>query len=38
VLRREPFPTTAGSAIATMELIDGICRAAGLPVRGPSSF
>ncbi len=33
VLRGEPFPTTPEHAIGTMELIDGIYRAAGLPPR-----
>jgi hypothetical protein len=28
-----PFPTTPGHAVVTMELIDDIYRAAGLPVR-----
>jgi predicted dehydrogenase len=31
-----PFPTTAADAIRTMELIDGIYTAAGLPLRLPS--
>ncbi len=33
VLRDEPFPTTPEHAIVTMNLIDDIYRAAGLPVR-----
>jgi predicted dehydrogenase len=33
VLRGEPFPTTPEHAIVTMELIDDIYRAAGLPLR-----
>jgi predicted dehydrogenase len=33
VLRAEPFPTTPEHAIGTMELIDDIYRAAGLPLR-----
>jgi hypothetical protein len=33
VLRGEPFPTTPEHAIVTMELIDDIYRAAGLPIR-----
>ncbi len=33
VLRGEPFPTTPGHAVVTMELIDDIYRAAGLPLR-----
>jgi predicted dehydrogenase len=33
VLRRERFPTTAEHATVTMELIDDIYRAAGLPLR-----
>ncbi len=32
-----PFPTTAVDAIRTMELIDAIYLAAGLPIRQPSS-
>jgi predicted dehydrogenase len=32
-----PFPTTAVDAIRTMELIDGIYRAAGLPIRQPTA-
>jgi predicted dehydrogenase len=31
-----PFPTTPRDAIVTMRLIDGVYRAAGLPLRGPS--
>jgi predicted dehydrogenase len=31
-----PFPTTAGDAIRTMELIDSIYTAAGLPLRQPT--
>jgi hypothetical protein len=31
-----PFPTTAVDAIRTMELIDAIYVAAGLPVRQPT--
>ncbi len=31
-----PFPTTASDAIRTMELIDAIYTAAGLPVRQPT--
>jgi predicted dehydrogenase len=31
-----PFPTTAADAIRTMELIDGIYAAAGLPLRQPT--
>jgi predicted dehydrogenase len=31
-----PFPTTAADAIRTMELIDGIYAAAGLPMRQPT--
>ena len=31
-----PFPTTAADAIRTMELIDAIYLAAGLPVREPT--
>jgi predicted dehydrogenase len=33
---RAPFPTTAVDAIRTMELIDGIYTAAGLPIRQPT--
>jgi predicted dehydrogenase len=33
-----PFPTTATDAIRTMELIDSIYAAAGLPSRQPTSF
>jgi predicted dehydrogenase len=33
---RVPFPTSAMDAIRTMELIDAIYVAAGLPVRQPS--
>jgi predicted dehydrogenase len=36
VLRGERFPTTAEHAIVTMELIDDIYRAAGLPLRPAS--
>ncbi len=32
----DPFPTTATDAIRTMELIDGIYAAAGLPLRQPT--
>jgi hypothetical protein len=30
---REPFPTTPEHAVVTMELIDDVYRAAGLPLR-----
>jgi hypothetical protein len=33
VLHGEPFPTTPEHAIVTMELIDDIYQAAGLPLR-----
>jgi predicted dehydrogenase len=33
VLRGEPFPTTPEHAVVTMEMIDDIYRAAGLPLR-----
>ena len=33
VLRGEPFPTKPEHAVVTMELIDDIYRAAGLPLR-----
>ena len=33
-LRGQPFPTTAGNAVATMSLVDAAYTAAGLPVRG----
>ncbi len=37
VLRGEPFPTTPEHAVGTMELIDGIYRAAALPLRPAAS-
>jgi len=33
-LRGQPFPTTAGNAVATMSLVDAAYTAAGLPLRG----
>ena len=34
IVRGEPFPTTAASAVATMRLVDDTYTAAGLPLRG----
>ncbi len=36
VLRDEPFPTTVDDAVANMEAVDAVYRAAGLPVREPT--
>ncbi|PRY43758.1 Gfo/Idh/MocA family protein [Umezawaea tangerina] len=37
VLHGKPFPTTPADAVANMALIDAVYRAAGLPVRLPST-
>ncbi|MET1074231.1 MAG: Gfo/Idh/MocA family oxidoreductase, partial [Umezawaea sp.] len=37
VLHGKAFPTTPADAVANMTLIDGVYRAAGLPVRRPST-
>ncbi len=36
VLHGKPYPTTPADAVATMALVDGVYRAAGLPIRLPT--